>query len=188
MRTTHPIISFTGMMTAGKTSASKALRQWLGPQINGGGTPPWNLFSFADALRDMLRPIGLTDWHFNEGKTVPIDWLDGKTPRQLMQSLGTEWGRGMVHPEIWVRLARSRLEAAAKSNVPVINDDCRFDNEAQVIHALGGTVIEVRRPGLSRAEHASERGVSPDLIDAYIDNDGDLALLAQRVRKLCITF
>jgi hypothetical protein len=55
----------------------------------------------------------------------------------------------------------------------VVIDDCRFDDEARVIHELGGIVIDVRRPGTTRINHASEAGVSDKLIDGVYDNAGD---------------
>ncbi len=52
----------------------------------------------------------------------------------------------------------------------VVADDVRFANEAAAIRALGGTVVEIRRPGLSRLAggHVSEAGVAADTV---VDND-----------------
>jgi hypothetical protein len=104
----------------------------------------------------------------------------GKSPRELLQSLGTEWGRAMVADDIWIRLA---LQRAGQRTVI---SDVRFDNEAAAIRATGGVVWRVVRPDVgcldaSTAQHSSERGISPELIDAQIVNDCSLAALAARV-------
>jgi hypothetical protein len=64
-------------------------------------------------------------------KEQPVEWLGGKSPRQLLQSLGTDWGRDMVSATIWID-AMQRLIAEQSSDVIII-DDCRFDNEAQMV-------------------------------------------------------
>lgn len=53
---------------------------------------------------------------------------------------------------------------------PVVFDDCRFDNEGAMIWDMGGKVIEIVRPGLTRMDHSSEAGIT--LKDATITNDG----------------
>jgi hypothetical protein len=54
--------------------------------------------AFADPIKRMLiEGLGLTAEHFDSPlKEEPIPWL-GKSPRQLMQTLGTEWGRDLVN-------------------------------------------------------------------------------------------
>lgn len=78
----------------------------------------------------------------------------GCTPRHLMQTLGTEWGRNCVGEQVWVRLAIAR---ALSSTRPVVIDDMRFPNEMVAVRAAGGVCVKVERPGVVRAtEHASE--------------------------------
>jgi hypothetical protein len=96
----------------------------------------------------------------------------------LLQTLGTEWGRGTVHPEIWIRIAMERAAQHLTFNGVVITD-VRFDNEAQAIIDAGGEVWRVARPGWrcladASATHSSEAGVSDHLITRTIDNSGSL--------------
>lgn len=92
----------------------------------------------------------------------------GKTTRQLLQSLGTDWGRNMVGPDIWVDLLMQRIEQE-DTHLAII-DDVRFDNEADAIHERGGVVIELERPGIYYSEeHASETPLDPRLIDHTLD-------------------
>jgi hypothetical protein len=105
-----------------------------------------------------------------------MEWLDGKTPRQLMQTLGTEWGRELVHDNLWVKLAQRRIEQhRAASTKPLVFDDCRFDNEAQLIRGLGGIVVNLYRPEAVGAtmSHKSEAGVHPCLVNLTILNAGE---------------
>ena len=102
----------------------------------------------------------------------------GKSPRQLLQTLGTEWGRGSVHPEIWIRIAMERAANHLTHNGVVITD-VRFDNEAQAVIDAGGEVWKVTRPGWrcladDAAVHQSEAGVGDHLITRTIDNSGSL--------------
>lgn len=110
-------------------------------------------------------------------KESPLPWL-GKSPRELLQTLGTEWGRESVHQEIWVRRAMRRAVAIVGAGGHVAITDCRFENEAEAIRQAGGAVWQVRRhvAGLagSTARHASEAGVPEHLIDLRIENNGTL--------------
>lgn len=140
--------------------------------------------AFADPLYDMvsamtgLRVEELSD---RDRKEQKIEWL-GVSPRQLLQSLGTEWGRQHVSEDVWIRLALRTARVASRAVIP----DVRFDNEAQAIRAAGGSVWRVVRPGAScldpsTAQHSSERGIAQELIDDVILNDGDIGRLYGRV-------
>lgn len=107
-------------------------------------------------------------------------------PRVFLQRLGTEWGRQRIHPEIWVEAWRHAVAAATREQIVlgcdlVVADDCRFENEAAAIRAMGGKVVRIERPGAgsaSGASHASETGVEPDIT---IQNDGPPEVLRARI-------
>lgn len=95
--------------------------------------------------------------------------------RRLLQVFGTEVIRSR-NEDFWIDTLDGILEDAAHESVVIT--DVRFDNEAMWIHSLGGKVIEVIRPthedtGAANG-HASESGVSADLVDEQILNDGSL--------------
>jgi hypothetical protein len=133
--------------------------------------------AFADPLYECVSKItGLPVDRLKDRdvKETVIPWL-GKSPRQLLQTLGTEWGRGTIHPEIWIRIAMDR----ASRHANVVVTDVRFDNEAQAIVDAGGEVWRVARPGWrcladDAASHPSEAGVSDHLIARIVDNSGSL--------------
>lgn len=157
------LIAFSGLAGVGKSTAANYL------VANHGFTR----LSFADPLRDMLKALGLSDADFTqEGKTRPHQLLQGKTPREALQSLGTEWGRNMIGDEIWRDAAIRRAHEIISRGGKVVFDDCRFNNEAEAILSIGGFVVGLCREGIKRAGgHASEAGISPDLISFYIDGD-----------------
>ena len=124
----------------------------------------------------MLLTLGLTMEHV-EGKLkeVPCDLLGGQTPRYAMITLGTEWGRQMINPNLWVNAAMHRV-SGFKSSDPVVFDDCRFANEAQSIRDRGGYIIRVHRPDVSGShhDHVSESEQDGIMNDYTIRNEGNI--------------
>jgi hypothetical protein len=130
----------------------------------------------ADPIYAALSAIlGIQDTVLRQRATKerPIDWL-GKSPRQLLQTLGTDWGRTLVAEDIWLRIARRRIEELAASGVStVVIADVRFDNEARMVQEMGGEVWGVDRgPPAGVSPHVSESGLSPGMVDRVIDNTG----------------
>jgi hypothetical protein len=137
--------------------------------------------AFADPLYECISTITgipVAKLKDRDAKETTIPWL-GKSPRQLLQTLGTEWGRGTIHPEIWIRITMERAKPELAVGRGVVITDVRFDNEAQAVIDAGGEVWRVTRPGWrclaeEAAAHQSEAGVSDHLIARIIDNSGSL--------------
>jgi hypothetical protein len=88
-----------------------------------------------------------------------------KTPREVMQALGTEYVR-RIKPSYWVDVVLDKI-AACKGNVLV--PDTRFPNEADAIRSVGGKVIKIQRLDLPETldGHSSEtemEKIDPDLL------------------------
>lgn len=130
---------------------------------------------------EVMLGISLDVWDDRVRKEQVIDWL-GKSPRQVAQTLGTEWGRQQVHPELWVKLMLRKWDEVRRSGSPrMVVTDVRFDNEAQAIKDAGGTVWRIDREKVaSVAEHVSEKGVNPALIEGSFKNSGTLDQLEAR--------
>jgi hypothetical protein len=140
------------------------------------------LMSFAGPLKAGLAAM-IPGWETHlERKEDQIGWL-GKSPRQLMQTLGTDWGRDQVHPELWLRIAEQRLRDLRASGLELICfTDCRFENEAQWVRSLGGVVWHLRRDNAPDVQgHASERGVAFGDTDWMILNNDSLDALYSRI-------
>lgn len=66
------------------------------------------------------------------------------TPRLLMQQLGTECGRQILHPDIWVNATFSEYEKQAESLKWIISD-VRFPNEIEALRKKDAITIRVNR-------------------------------------------
>lgn len=115
------------------------------------------LLKFADPLKAMLQAFGLSQAEIDgDLKEAPCDKLCGRTPRWAMQSIGTEWGRVLIADGLWLDHWRRRV-AALPAGQPVVVDDVRFPNEAELVRSLGGVIVTITRPGAGGADgHESE--------------------------------
>lgn len=132
---------------------------------------------FAGSLKRMLASIGVEVSDLS--KNVPVPFLDGRiTPRIMMQTLGTEWGRSLL-PDLWLRVWQHELDDSA--NVVTV-PDVRFDNEAELIRSLGGTIVHVQRKPtadmLAVPAHASEAGITRVKGDIIFRNDRGIEKMA----------
>lgn len=165
------LIAFTGHKGHGKGEAAKTLI------ANG-----YVNMKFAGALKDMMYALGLSDEEI-EGrlKEKPCPLLCGATPRHAMQTLGTDWGRHLIHPDLWVNTLKRRVIKLI-GHRDVVIDDCRFHNEVDTIKELGGYVVKVLNPRVPiDLTHQSEREISELSYDGLIINGGTKDDLAWNV-------
>lgn len=171
----YPVIGIAGKAGTGKDTIADLI-----VMLRLGGYR----YSFADPLRAMLKAgfrIDMYDRDWIRRKEDPVKHL-GKSPRQLMQSLGTEWGRNLVHPDIWVKEALIRLLECGPGMVIA---DVRFDNEAEWVRIRGGKLIHVTRFCAPLVhQHASENGVCVEPGDWSLENDGTIEDLRARIPRL----
>ncbi len=152
------IIALTGPKQVGKTTVANAIADFADPFIH------TRILSFASPMRAMLLAMGIDEKYMNNPslKETPIDGIK-KSARELLQTLGTDWGRNMVHENIWLWAIKKKLECAEKEGAEfAIIDDCRFDNEAMFIKSLNGMVVRLKRKGYEYGSdnHASEKPVA----------------------------
>jgi hypothetical protein len=146
-------------------------------------------YSFARPLKEALNAVfgwRMEQWEDRVWKETVQPWL-GKSPRQCAQTLGTEWGRDLVHPELWVLLAQRTWEnlivdeRLLEQYKRMVIPDVRFDNEARWVLEQGGTLIEIRRKAAgSVSAHVSEAGVSQRYPRVVVDNNADIITFLQR--------
>jgi dephospho-CoA kinase len=153
------LVALTGSATSGKGIVSKRLTDFHS----------FHATRFADPIKRMLSVgLGLTMEQLDgREKQAPIAEFGGLTARHLMQTLGTEWGRRMVHSDVWVNAWRRNLSEYGDR---IVVDDLRFPNEALLIRALGGTIWRINRPSVPVLDHASERFVREIAVDREIQN------------------
>jgi hypothetical protein len=156
------IIAFTGLAQSGKTTAANFIQ---GAKI----------LSFADPVKQIA--LSCFNW----------DGVKDEKGRKLLQVIGTECGRAYDY-DIWVKKMRDLINKISPLNEIIAIDDCRFDNESNLVRELGGIVIEIHRPGCAPDGHASEQGISQNLINNHIMNDGTLDQLREAVLNIVAEF
>lgn len=149
----------------------------------------FKVLAFAGPLYEAVSAItgmNVGDLRDRQKKEKPIEWI-GKSPRELLQLMGTEFGRNMIHEDIWVTIAMRAMREARRRGLPgAVVTDVRFDNEAEAIREEGGLVFEVARRGArcladGAAKHKSEAGIDRQHIFTTITNDGTIGDLSATV-------
>jgi hypothetical protein len=96
-------------------------------------------------------------------KEVASPYLCGRTPRYAMQTLGTEWGRGLMADNVWVEI----FSNAAEQFDRVVCSDVRFPNELEVMTRT----FRVVRPGVPLQDHPSETQIDSLPVDGELLNE-----------------
>ena len=136
------------------------------------------------------------------------------TPRLMLQLLGTECGREILHPDIWVNSLMVEYKSKLSSNNPVddldweprfiypnwIITDTRFPNELEAVKKREGITIRVNRnfegKWIDKQEwdlhtkgivpHESETALDNAEFDYEIINDGTISELIDKIRNILI--
>lgn len=143
-------------------------------------------YSFAQPMKDMICiMLGKSEDWINEHKEEMMENI-GASPRKMLQTLGTDWGRDMIHKDIWMMLGLIFINNCRSSGIDgVVITDVRFDNEAEMIRKSGGVICHINRPGGPEVrDHASELGIIHQATDFHIVNDGTIDDLHQEVEHL----
>jgi hypothetical protein len=159
------IIALTGRAGVGKSTLAALLADQLAIR-RGSATR----CSFAAPMRAAVAAIFGSTYSTQADKAAPDPYWttrlgpDWSTGRQILQRFGTEVCRDHISQDIWALALQRRINAERLHTV--IIDDCRFDNEAAMVHRLGGWVIRLDRSGLPPVPaHSSEGGVRWQLVD-----------------------
>lgn len=181
------VFVFSGRQGSGKTTYAEALRKFIGLEY-------CKVFKFAEViyrLHDVCLPI------LQEYGVVSANI---KKEGDLLQILGTQYGRNLKGENVWVDVTRRQVQQylAAHSKNYVIIDDCRFENEFDAFHPVAHMIRltaprEVRKARCSawreNDNHESEVGLDNYEknmnFDYVINTDkGDPEKALQEVLKL----
>lgn len=153
--------------------------------------------AFADPVKAGLKAIFpmLTDEHFTNRdlKETVIPEI-GKSPRELMQTVGTECGRKLIHPDMWVYLASLKVNDLRKAPPcyhinGIVISDVRYDNEAAYVRDMG-ELWHIYRPGSysnltpETQAHSSENGTKVSPHDRVIVNGGSIEDLYESINRV----
>jgi energy-coupling factor transporter ATP-binding protein EcfA2 len=150
------IVGLAGPAGAGKSTLAKALSVVLEQE--------YKFHSYRHAFASPIKSavsqlftIPTTTLNHPILKEKPLlDW--GLSPRQIMQSFGTQAMRRVFGDDIWIKIASNYITTYLTDAPIVIIDDVRFPNELKWIHQQGGIVLYVRnvRVEFKDKEHESE--------------------------------
>ena len=120
----------------------------------------------AEAIKDLVENTGYTCARLpmasplKEGVKTLFSWDDrhvygdlkqevcpsiGVTPRYAQQTLGTEWGRGLIDTNVWPKAMQRLIETKHQDTDVVVVDDIRFDNEVEWVQRMGGVNVLLTR-------------------------------------------
>jgi hypothetical protein len=106
--------------------------------------------------------------------------INDNSPRRVLQLLGDEWGRQMIHPDIWTMVTRPVIEDLLKNDVKIVINDARFQNDRNNLHDWFGAVRvdvqtqKVKKDGAAWRNHGSELSrPTNDEVEYVISNDED---------------
>lgn len=162
------IIGLTGPARSGKDTVAEILMKELDCSAESFATPIKRMLAFG-------LNISTKQLYGNEKDRETTRY--GKTTREMLQTLGTEWGRNMIHPDIWVKALEGFIDY---TNDYLIIPDVRFENEAEWVRKQGILIHITGRGGID-GNHESENGVRMTAHDLVIDNSGTLEELSQEV-------
>lgn len=141
-----PIIGIMGNIGSGKDTIGDYLVREHG----------FIRLSFAMRLREALCLVYDLDMEETTDRALrddPHSHMRGVTPRRAMQLMGTEGFRDLVSQHTWTDALARRIRELNKSPNPVkgvVVTDVRFLSEAETLTDLGGNLLWVHRPGVSR--------------------------------------
>jgi len=150
-------IGLIGLAGSGKDTAAKALYS-LG----------YMRYAFADRVKNLAWRFG---WDGNKDERG----------RALLQNIGMA-GR-QYDPATWIKYVERMIEDETDLQGLIVFTDVRFQNEADYIRSIGGTIVRIVRPGQSAENHESELNQSAVAADIEIVNDRTIADLHSKIKQ-----
>lgn len=165
------IIGFTGIAGSGKDTAANIIKDEYNVDI----------FALAEPLKTACKILFnfSNEQLYNTELKEEIDKRWNKTPRQILQWLGTDILRKEINEDFFLINIKNRIDSSTKDYILIT--DIRFDNEAEYIKSLGGKIIKINRDmnlnngkTTTHSNHITEKGISLELIDIIINNNDTL--------------
>lgn len=122
--------------------------------------------------------------------------INDNSPRRILQLMGEEFLRQMVHVDALTMRARPEIEALLAAGASVVVNDARNDNDRDNLHAwLGACRVDVRTnrkkpvtPADTWRLHASEQRRADDASVEHVIHQGDerwpFPMLSQKVVEM----
>lgn len=131
------LIGLVGKGNAGKTTTSNILKDRFHEVV------------FAEPVKRVTEIIYGFDYDMLLGDTAEKrelrktlkDPIWDRTPIQAMQYIGTELFRDCFDKEVWIKIAKRKIDDHLNNGRNVIVTDCRFPNEIEFIRKMGGNIL-----------------------------------------------
>lgn len=129
-------------------------------------------YSFAKPLKETCKVLyDLSEHQLNDpvAKEI-IDNRWDKTPRQILQFIGTDIVRQYIDENFWIKKFDNWI--VNNHNNKIVVPDIRFKNELDALKERGAFIIKIKRPNLfSNDDHSSEHDLDEfHEYDLLIDN------------------
>lgn len=184
----YEYIGLSGWARSGKDTVGEILETHYG----------YHKMAYADVLRDFLvaqdapvRMDGKNEYWKVSRIIEEFGWQGYKASpfagnlRNLIQTTGTEAGRGIIGPTVWID---ATLRRAAEYTRVVITD-VRFPNEADAIRNVANSTALwwIERPGVGPANgHSSENALNDYEFDSRISNDSTIEALSLQLSAFLV--
>lgn len=162
------LIGFAGKAYSGKDTAYEELQLLMVKNI------AMHDMQFAAGVKLMCAQVyQVSAFKFYTAKHEMCEKY-GLTYRELMQKFATDFARNMIDKDFWVKyLAHEYAEITATNVYDLISiTDIRFDNEAKWIRDRGGIIVNIEKDDVVSMNHSSEIGISKELINFTVKNNG----------------
>lgn len=144
----------------------------------------WEKYKNDPDVKILLQVGWTTEMVMGEEVDVPNIIVE-LTAREFLQRYGTESHRDIFGADFWVEQALRNYYYEATGLTYIT--DCRFENEANAVRALGGVVVNVIGADDNTGTHLSEAGLPSNLVNFVIDNtkrDDGFESLDQQLRSI----
>lgn len=125
-----------------------------------------------------IQRIVAEDWGFDVDYIAQHSFIDFvgmefKTPRQMLQTIGTDMLRTNIRDDIWIVLLFTKIK---ELSCDIVVSDVRFKNEREALKKAGASLILIKRGLDNKDGHKSENDLgSENDYDAVINNN-DISL------------
>lgn len=157
------VIGLAGKSGSGKTTTAQMISDWCSAN--------YVLFfqdSFARKLKEVCNTLfGWTDAQMDD-QGFKSGRFDSKysnmTRRDVMESLGTGWGRCKVRKSLWVDFVHDRMKKVAaevgSNRALFLVTDVRFNNEASMIRSCPNSkIIHLGNSGVQEYVHVASEDI-----------------------------
>ena len=174
------IIGISGKKGSGKDTAANHLNA-----VHGYAT-----LSYAEPLKKTCSIVfGIPIDYFNDRNKKEETIEEWKaSPRQLMQTVGTDLFRNHFDKDVWIKSLTQRIRQT--QNKRIVVSDVRFPNEALHVKNMGGKLIHILRRNLrSDDDHESESNTDElsNMADFIISNDDTINELYETIDNIIKT-